>query len=163
MKRAARGKQRGSGGKQQSGWTKQGADVHARETGAHGWLHPIREATYARLVPRELSEAETPIPASIAPVEPTPPPAPNVPEKAPKGAKKARGYRSRLHPSAGEEILAAPPNTVWEHRLSTYHRRRQDAAPAPGLPGPPVPTRWTPLGVPFPAGTPASSRPTDPS
>jgi len=123
--------------------------VHAREAGPHGWLSPLREASYARLIPRELSEAEVPLPP--APVEPVHPEAkkPKV-AKAPKTAEaekapgRPRSYRSRLHPEAGEEVLSEPPTTVWQHRLSEYHKRRHFVPPASG-PLAPAP-RWMPLG-----------------
>ncbi len=157
MKRAARGKGKGA--------AKTKKLLFARETSPRDWLDPLREASYARLVPRELAEAETPIPSDIAPVPPTPPPplppVAEVPVAQPKPApkpkqkvkpKKGKGkdqdprkYRSRLHADGGEEVLSAPPTTIWQRRLSEYHRRRA-VVPAPGLPAAPVPARWSPLG-----------------
>src|SRR5262245_8105336 len=159
MKRAARGAKKRAGGK------KRGTFVHARETGPHEWVSPLREAAYARLVPRARPGAKGASPAALIPVAPEAP-VKQAPErkalqkpkatpilfKQGKGqaspAAPSAGFRSRLHPAAlGEELLGAPPSTVWQRRLSEYHLRRHHTTGRPeGHPAPPPHVRWTPLG-----------------
>ncbi|HZN93931.1 MAG TPA: hypothetical protein VFB81_14565, partial [Myxococcales bacterium] len=178
MKRAARGTKKRAGGKRKAEF------VHAREAGPHGWIGELREASYARLIPRELSEVETPggpPPADGAPAAASSAPAPASPAapvaekpkaspilfqkpkaspilmkgKGPKKpgararahpAEKSGEYRSTFNPAAGEETLSAPSTTVWQRRLSEYHRRRHPTSRVPGIPTPPALARWTPLG-----------------
>jgi photosystem II stability/assembly factor-like uncharacterized protein len=126
--------------------------VHAREAGPHGWLSPIREASYARLAPRDAS-------VELIPVAPAPTVNKIDPDKVGKAGKgkgkkekatpeekpeRPRKFRSRLHPAAGEELLSRATTSVWEKRLSEYHKRRHFNARAPA--NVVVPRRWTPLG-----------------
>src|SRR4051794_16611524 len=71
MKRSSRGKAKPAA-KKTSG-RREGGFAHAREAGPHGWLSPLREASYARLVPRDAPETETSVPDTTAPAEPARP------------------------------------------------------------------------------------------
>jgi hypothetical protein len=112
-----------------------------REGGPRGWLNPILESAYSRLVPRDQPE-----PAAMA----APPGAPGLALAAP-------AFASRLQPQRGEEVLAPVDQNLWLDRLAEYKRRKAAAAgpaaaPHPGFGiAPPMPAipgqrNWAPLG-----------------
>lgn len=114
-----------------------------REEGPREWLMPLREATYAQLVPRG------------APARP-----------------RVRGMRSAIAPAvAAGAVVATPAQDVWVDQLAEYKRRKAEsavraraAAPpafgvAPTAPIVPGGRNWSPLGPSTVTGGQAKGRP----
>jgi hypothetical protein len=96
----------------------------ARERGPAGWLLPILESAYTRLIPREVYEQE-------------------IAARGPSIA--AADVESTPRPT-----LSDAPQNLWQDRLAEYKRRKLTAAVAegPAIAGPMVPgaKNWAPLG-----------------
>src|SRR5262245_41503203 len=86
---------------------KAAAQPFPREAGPRSWLVPLLESTYTRLAPRDR--------------------APGAPPAAPAAAA-AHGFRSRLQPGRGAEVLEAPAPSLWLDRVREYRARRAAAA-----------------------------------
>jgi photosystem II stability/assembly factor-like uncharacterized protein len=110
-----------------------------REAGPQGWLPPILESAYTRLIPREQAEAEA---------------HENFTGQSTAAAEGEEIYRSRLQPGNGENVFAALSQDLWVDRLADYKRRKAasvqtmeapetEAAPDPMMPGQ---NNWKPLG-----------------
>src|SRR5215213_10651723 len=108
------------------------ASVFPREVGPRKWLLPLYESAYTILAPRDEARPSSPA-ASV------------------RGAK-SKGFRSRLQPGEGENILAAPDQNFWLERLREYQERKAATALARGRTSPaagafvPGARNWTPLG-----------------
>lgn len=120
-------------------------NVFEREHGPRGWLFPLLESAYTKLVPR--GQPETP-----------PRKARGRATAAPAASAAARGgFRSRLQPGSGDNVLAGANQDFWLERVREYRQRKAAAAGpraalraagiAP-LPGPMIPGQknWAPLG-----------------
>lgn len=121
--------------------TDKGQRGFEQESGPRGWLMPLLESAYTKLVPRGELLAGATRGAARGPVALT------------GGA--AAGFRSRFQPGVGESILADVSQSVWLDRLSAYKMRKAATAQATGLPahavgsrGPAVPGQknWVFLG-----------------
>jgi photosystem II stability/assembly factor-like uncharacterized protein len=111
--------------------------VVEREKGPRGWLFPILESAYTRLIPRDQAEEPDDVTGLSA-----------------AAADGAETFRSTLQPGRGENVLAAVSQDLWVDRLADYKRRKaasvqtMAAAEAAALPGPAIPGQknWMPLG-----------------
>lgn len=119
--------------------TTNGQEPVERERGPRGWLFPILESAYTKLVPPEQAAAEAATAEETA---------------AALAGDGAEVFRSSFQPGRGETVLAAVSPNIWLDRLSEYKRRKaaafqaMAAALAAPPPGPAVPGQknWAPLG-----------------
>ena len=113
--------------------------VQERESGPRGWLMPLLESAYTKLVPRGQMTTRSAV------------------KRSARGAAggEASAFRSRLQPGQGESVLSSVPDQVWFDRLLAYKRRKASSsqamlrsAVAVGPPGPIVPGQknWSFLG-----------------
>ena len=120
-----------------------------RERGPRGWLIPILESSYTKLVPRDLAENHEENLGETTPAD-------TSGSLALAGMAK-NNFRSVLQPGRGEGVLAAVDQNLWLERLAEYKRRKAfrframtslPAVDAMLPPGPVIPgeKNWSPLG-----------------
>src|SRR5207253_5732445 len=83
-----------------------------REAGPRGWLFPIMEAAYSKLVPRGEAVPTPPPPASLR--------AAAAVAQAARASEEDGQFRSRYQPGLGEEVLAPLEPNLWLRRLEEY-------------------------------------------
>ncbi len=111
--------------------------MYPRETGPRKWLLPILEASYTKLVPRDRKERIKRLASSLS------------------GGTRSRGFRSRLQPGRGVDVLDEGGQNLWLDRIREYRERVAAATVsevagvrAMRRPGAAVPGQknWQPLG-----------------
>jgi len=127
--------------------------VEREDSGPRGWLTPVLESAYSKLVPRDQA----------------PPPLKPGTSRVARAPAKPAPLASRLQPGRGDDVLRKVPRDFWERRLSEYKRRKVDAAlahpgaravPLPGQPALPGANNWVPIGPAVAARGQAVGRPT---